>query len=142
MIGILGWPKSLSASQRKMGSHGMFFSIFLWKIHATEHYAVTEGVKLWDICVFIFKKILFFYFQTTQRLEWYADSFAKASRLDFKPEIIHWDQNQILYSLRSICRDQNQSRNLIKMCLMSFFLRSNFWFKESICLKISCIHQL
>ena len=73
----------------------MFFSIFLWKIHATEHYAVTEGVKLWDICVFIFKKILFFYFQTTQRLEWYADSFAKASRLDFKPEIIHWDQNQI-----------------------------------------------
>ena len=37
LIGILGWPKSLSASQRKMGSHGMFFSIFLWKIHATEN---------------------------------------------------------------------------------------------------------
>ena len=34
----------------------------MWKIHATEHYAVTEGVKLWDICVFIFKKILFFLF--------------------------------------------------------------------------------
>ena len=47
------------------------------------------------------KKYFFFYFQTTQRLEWYADSFAKASRLDFKPEIIHWDQNQIFYSLRS-----------------------------------------
>ena len=32
----------------------------------------------------------------TQRLKFYADSFAKASRLDFKPDIIHWDHNQVL----------------------------------------------
>ena len=32
----------------------------------------------------------------TQRLKLYADSFAKASRLDFKPEMIVWDQNEML----------------------------------------------
>ena len=33
----------------------------------------------------------------TQRLKLYADSFAKASRLDFKPEMIVWDQNHMLH---------------------------------------------
>ena len=63
-----------------MGSQGMLFS----NIVSSRIFICDADIMKYD-----FLTLNYFDSQMTQRLKMYADSFAKASRLDFKPEIIH-----------------------------------------------------